>query len=319
MQPDVTAIERVSASHCRRGAGGRPARGRPPAPVPTTPHRRPKPSRPREAARGRARRSRPPAGASAESERDELSRRATDPTASPLELRAHQRRHDQLPGPRGRHADRRERLHAEVPARRSLQGLGRRQHPADDGALPGLRPGSGGARGLDRSSTWSSCRSRGGGSASGSSAPSRRPRATCRRTRRSAPRSASWPGSRRSSTWASSTRTSSGTTSRSPRSSRSLAYQLGSGWSLSLGDLQWPYDWDRGEFLSMPIGVQLGKVLPVAKQPMRFAVNPQYDIKDLPGGQPLQDRSSRSRCIRRREEATSDRSGVNGEEPMRER
>ena len=31
-----------------------------------------------------------------------------------------------------------------------------------------------------------------------------------------------------------------------------LAYQLGSGWSLSLGDLQWPYDWDRGEFLSMP-------------------------------------------------------------------
>ena len=63
-----------------------------------------------------------------------------------------------------------------------------------------------------------------------------------------------------------------------------VAYQLGSGWSLSLGDLQWPYDWDRGEFLSMPIGVQLGKVLPVAKQPMRFAVNPQYDIKDLPGG-----------------------------------
>lgn len=63
-----------------------------------------------------------------------------------------------------------------------------------------------------------------------------------------------------------------------------LAYQLGSGWSLSLGDLQWPYDWDRGEFLSMPIGMQLGKVLPVAEQPMRFAVNPQYDMKDLPGG-----------------------------------
>jgi hypothetical protein len=62
------------------------------------------------------------------------------------------------------------------------------------------------------------------------------------------------------------------------------AYQLGSGWSLSLGDLQWPYDWKRSEFVSMPIGLQLGKVLPVAKQPMRFAVNPQYDLKDLPGG-----------------------------------
>ena len=62
------------------------------------------------------------------------------------------------------------------------------------------------------------------------------------------------------------------------------AYMLGHGWSLSLGDLQWPYDWDRHEFLSMPIGVQLGKVVPIAGQPMRFAVNPQYDLKDQPGG-----------------------------------
>jgi hypothetical protein len=61
------------------------------------------------------------------------------------------------------------------------------------------------------------------------------------------------------------------------------AYQLGSGWSLSLGDLQWHYDWDRGEFVSMPIGLQLGKVQKVAGQPMRFSVNPQYDMKDLPG------------------------------------
>ncbi len=62
-----------------------------------------------------------------------------------------------------------------------------------------------------------------------------------------------------------------------------LAYQLGNGWSLSLGDLQWPYDWNRDRFVSMPIGFQIGKVLPVAKQPMRLALNPQYDLKDLPG------------------------------------
>jgi hypothetical protein len=62
-----------------------------------------------------------------------------------------------------------------------------------------------------------------------------------------------------------------------------FAWQLGSGWSLSLGDLQFPYDWDRGEFLSLPIGVQLGKVLPIAGQPMRFSINPQYDFKDTPG------------------------------------
>jgi hypothetical protein len=62
-----------------------------------------------------------------------------------------------------------------------------------------------------------------------------------------------------------------------------LAYQLGGGWSLALGDLQWAYDWQRDELVSMPIGLQLGKVLPVFGQPMRFAINPQYDLKDLPG------------------------------------
>jgi hypothetical protein len=60
------------------------------------------------------------------------------------------------------------------------------------------------------------------------------------------------------------------------------AYQLGSGWSLSLGDLQWPYDWHRGEFVSMPVGLQLGTVQPVAGQPMRFSVNPQLDLKNVP-------------------------------------
>lgn len=61
------------------------------------------------------------------------------------------------------------------------------------------------------------------------------------------------------------------------------AYQLGDGWSLSLGDLQWMYDWNRKEILSMPLGLQLGKVQPVAGQPMRFSINPQYDLKDMPG------------------------------------
>jgi hypothetical protein len=64
-----------------------------------------------------------------------------------------------------------------------------------------------------------------------------------------------------------------------------LAYLPGHGWSISLGDLQWVYDWHEGMFVSIPIGVQVGKVLPVAGQPMRFSVNPQFDLKDLPGNQ----------------------------------
>ena len=61
------------------------------------------------------------------------------------------------------------------------------------------------------------------------------------------------------------------------------AFQLGDGWSLSLGDLQIVYDWREDEFLSLPIGVQLGKVMSVAGQPMRFAINPQYNLRDKDG------------------------------------
>jgi hypothetical protein len=35
--------------------------------------------------------------------------------------------------------------------------------------------------------------------------------------------------------------------------------------------------------VSLTIGAQLGKVQKVAGQPARFSVNPQYDLKDLPG------------------------------------
>jgi hypothetical protein len=62
-----------------------------------------------------------------------------------------------------------------------------------------------------------------------------------------------------------------------------VAYQLGGGWSLSGGDLQFIYDWEDSRWVSVPIGVQLGKVTKVAGQAMRFAVNPQYNLIDDPG------------------------------------
>ena len=62
-----------------------------------------------------------------------------------------------------------------------------------------------------------------------------------------------------------------------------VAYQLGHGWSLSAGDLQFVYDWERNAFVSLPVGFQVGKVQRVGGQPLRFAVNPQYNFKDLPG------------------------------------
>lgn len=59
-----------------------------------------------------------------------------------------------------------------------------------------------------------------------------------------------------------------------------VAYQLGGGWSLSAGDLQFAYDWERGRWLSLPIGLQIGRVTSLFRQPIRLAVNPQYNLKD---------------------------------------
>jgi hypothetical protein len=62
-----------------------------------------------------------------------------------------------------------------------------------------------------------------------------------------------------------------------------VAYQLSHGWALSAGDLQFVYDWNRDEWVSLPIGFQIGKVLKVAGQPMRLSVNPQWNLKDITG------------------------------------
>ena len=62
-----------------------------------------------------------------------------------------------------------------------------------------------------------------------------------------------------------------------------VAYQLGSGWALSAGDLQFVYDWELDEWVSLPIGFQIGKVLKVAGQPMRLSLNPQWNLKDIEG------------------------------------
>jgi hypothetical protein len=62
-----------------------------------------------------------------------------------------------------------------------------------------------------------------------------------------------------------------------------IAYQLGDGWSLSAGDLQFIYDWKSSRWINAPIGFQLGKVAKLGKLPVRYAVNPQYNLLDDPG------------------------------------
>jgi len=62
-----------------------------------------------------------------------------------------------------------------------------------------------------------------------------------------------------------------------------VAYQLGHGWALSAGDLQFAYDWNREEWVSIPLGFQIGVVRAIARQPFRFGLNPQWNLKDITG------------------------------------
>lgn len=62
-----------------------------------------------------------------------------------------------------------------------------------------------------------------------------------------------------------------------------IAWQLGNGWSLSGGDLQYVYDWKGGRWVSVPIGFQVAKVTWLAGQAVKLAVNPQYNLKDDAG------------------------------------
>ena len=62
-----------------------------------------------------------------------------------------------------------------------------------------------------------------------------------------------------------------------------IAWQLGGGWALSAGDLQFIYDWEGGQWVNLPIGFQIGKVLPAFGQPMRLSLNPQWNLREIEG------------------------------------
>ncbi|MEJ2539206.1 MAG: hypothetical protein P8188_04440 [Gemmatimonadota bacterium] len=62
-----------------------------------------------------------------------------------------------------------------------------------------------------------------------------------------------------------------------------VAYQLGNGWALTGGDLQFIFDWHDGSWIQAPLGFQLGVVRPILGQPMRFYVNPMWNLVDREG------------------------------------
>jgi hypothetical protein len=62
-----------------------------------------------------------------------------------------------------------------------------------------------------------------------------------------------------------------------------LSYTVNKKVSLSLGDAQQTIDWKRERFVSNPIGLQVNYIAKFGKQPVRFFVNPQYNLNNTFG------------------------------------
>lgn len=62
-----------------------------------------------------------------------------------------------------------------------------------------------------------------------------------------------------------------------------IAYTINPKWTISAGDLQEGYDWKSDQWVTLPIGFQVGRLVQVGKTTLRLAYNPQYNFRDLNG------------------------------------
>lgn len=62
-----------------------------------------------------------------------------------------------------------------------------------------------------------------------------------------------------------------------------LGYAFNKKWSASTGNMQITYDWQRDDWVQLPLGVQINRIVTLGKTPVRLFYNPQYNFRDLPG------------------------------------
>jgi len=55
-----------------------------------------------------------------------------------------------------------------------------------------------------------------------------------------------------------------------------IQYNLPQEWYVSVGDLNWTFDWKAGGDATIPVALQLGRVIPVFGQQMNLAIEPFY-------------------------------------------
>ena len=51
-----------------------------------------------------------------------------------------------------------------------------------------------------------------------------------------------------------------------------INYSLGGGWNVGTGDIQYIYDWESTQWVSLPIGIQVGKLHRFGKLPVIFSI-----------------------------------------------
>ena len=55
---------------------------------------------------------------------------------------------------------------------------------------------------------------------------------------------------------------------------------LGNGWSTGLSEMVFTYDWDTGEFVTLPLGVKLSKLVRFGTTPVQFVGSYEHDFYD---------------------------------------
>lgn len=63
-----------------------------------------------------------------------------------------------------------------------------------------------------------------------------------------------------------------------------FSVSLGGGWSIGASDMSITYDWEAGEFASLPLGAQLNRLVTFGRTPVQFGLSYEYNFEDSGAG-----------------------------------
>lgn len=58
-----------------------------------------------------------------------------------------------------------------------------------------------------------------------------------------------------------------------------LAYKLDDQWAIGVGEFEFRYDWENGEWIQVPLGIQVDYITDLWGQKTQFFINPQYNFE----------------------------------------